>query len=179
MSKLLVVVDYQNDFVNGALGFEQAAALEDPILNRVQAALNDGWKVIFTRDTHSEDYLNTREGQFLPVPHCIENTSGWHLYGKLAQYESESCPNVMFVNKPTFGSEELPHAACTLCGGEPEAIELCGVVTNICVVSNAILLHSAFLSSSVSILKDLCAAPNPEDHESTLRLLSGMGYGIV
>ncbi len=179
MNKILIVVDYQNDFVSGALGFEQAAALEGPIARRVEKALADGWKVIFTRDTHGEDYLNTREGRFLPVPHCLKGSEGWHLYGALSAYETGSDPRIAFVDKPTFGSAELPAAVRALCGGEPEEIELCGVVTSICVVSNAVVLHTAFLESVLSINGALCAAVNPADHENTLKLLGGMGYNLI
>ncbi|WP_418667623.1 cysteine hydrolase family protein [Allofournierella sp.] len=176
MANLLVVVDYQNDFVSGALDFEQARALEGPIAARVDQALAAGWRVIFTRDTHGPDYLETREGRFLPVPHCLKGSAGWHLYGSLAAYESAADPRVAFVDKPTFGSAELAGAAEALCGGEPPVIQLCGVVTSICVVSNAILLHSRFLSSEIAVLQNLCAAADPADHQNALRLLAGMGY---
>ena len=176
MANLLVVVDYQNDFVSGALGFGAAQALEGPIAARVEQALAGDWRVIFTRDTHGPDYLNTREGRFLPVPHCLRGSGGWHLYGSLAAYEASSDPRVAFVDKPTFGSAGLASAAEALCGGEPGRIELCGVVTNICVVSNAILLHSRFLNSEIAVLQNLCAAADPADHENAMRLLAGMGY---
>lgn len=179
MSKLLVVIDYQNDFVSGSLGFEQARNLETPIFERVQDALASGWKVLFTRDTHHQDYLNSREGKFLPVPHCLKDSEGWHLYGKLANYEQSQNPNIAFIDKPTFGSAELASAVQNFCNGAPEEIELCGVVTNICVLSNAILLHTAFLDSTIAIRSDLCAAPNLSDHENALRLLAGMGYQIL
>ena len=176
MANLLVVVDYQNDFVSGALGFGAAQALEGPIAARVEQALAGDWRVIFTRDTHGPDYLNTREGRFLPVPHCLRGSGGWHLYGSLAAYEASSDPRVAFVDKPTFGSAGLASAAEALCGGEPGRLELCGVGTNICGVSNAILLHSRFLNSEIAVLQNLCAAADPADHENALRLLAGMGY---
>ena len=179
MSKLLVVIDYQTDFVSGALGFEQARNLESPLFERVQTALACGWKVLFTRDTHCSDYLNSREGKFLPVPHCLKDSEGWHLYGKLTQFEQTANLNIAFLDKPTFGSADLGQAVQTLCGGAPEEIEVCGVVTNICVISNAIVLHSTFLDSSIAVNGSLCAAPNPDDHENALRLLAGMGYPIL
>ena len=178
MSKLLIVVDYQNDFVAGALGFEAARALEDPIADMVKQVLAEGGRVLFTRDTHQPDYLNTREGKFLPVPHCIKGTDGWHLYGRLAAYESITLPGITILDKPTFGSAQIAPASRTLCGGDPEEILICGVVTNICVVSNAIVLHTNFLNSRITVLQDLCAAPGPADHQSALRLLAGMGYHI-
>lgn len=179
MSKLLCVVDYQVDFVSGALGFEAACALEVPLAERVKQALADGWQVLFTRDTHGADYLTSREGRFLPLPHCLKGSEGWHLYGRLAEYEQAVLPGVAFLDKPTFGAEGLPAAVRALCGGEPEEIEVCGVVTNICVVSNAIVLHSAFLNADITVRSDLCAAGDPADHENALRLLKGMGYRIA
>lgn len=179
MQKVLVVVDYQNDFVSGALGFEKAAALEKPIADRVKKALDEGWKVLFTRDTHDSDYLDSREGRFLPVPHCIKGSYGWNLYGSLYEYQQKVDERITFVDKPTFGSMELPGVVSRFVGPCPEVIELCGVVTNICVLSNAVMLHSAFLDSEIRIAQDLCAAPDPADHQNTLDLLSGMGYKLV
>ncbi|HJA26179.1 MAG TPA: cysteine hydrolase [Candidatus Fournierella merdigallinarum] len=179
MSKLLVVVDYQKDFVDGALGYAGAGALEAPLYEKVKAALAAGWKVIFTRDTHAPDYLDTREGRFLPVPHCIAGSEGWHLYGRLAEFEAAENESVAFVDKPTFGSAELPAAARALCGGEPEEIALCGVVTNICVVSNAVVLHSAFLASTITVLKDLCGTSDDAMGQKAFDLLAGMGYRVV
>lgn len=179
MSKLLVVVDYQKDFVDGALGYPGAETLEGPLYDKVQAALAEGWKVIFTRDTHAPAYLDTREGRFLPVPHCIEGSEGWQLFGKLAEFEAAGNEAIAFVDKPTFGSMELPKAAKALCGGEPEEIALCGVVTNICVVSNAVVLHSAFLSSTITVLKDLCGTGDNAMGQKALDLLAGMGYNVI
>lgn len=179
MNKLLIVIDYQNDFVSGALGFEQAQQLELPLYRRVKQALEDGWKVLFTRDTHHADYLDTREGRFLPVPHCLYGSDGWHLYGKLAEFEQSDLSNVQQLDKPTFGSNEIVETVRSFCSGEPDEIELCGVVTSICVLSNAVVLHTAFLNSTITINSSLCAAPNPADHENALNLLGGMGYQIV
>lgn len=179
MKKLLVVVDYQNDFVTGALGNPAAQALEDGIAAKVTQYEQEGGYVLFTRDTHPADYLQTREGSFLPVPHCIRGSEGWHLYGKLAAYEQGLRDQVMVVDKPTFGCAALPGQVLTLCGGAPDEIELCGVVTDICVLSNAVMLHSHFLNAQISILRKLCAAATPENHQRALAVLAGMGYGIV
>ena len=179
MRELLVVIDYQNDFVTGALGNPAAAALEPGIAARVAAQLERGGRVLFTRDTHGTDYLNTREGRFLPVAHCIKGSQGWGLYGSLSQYETGVRDGVSIVDKPTFGCAALPAEAEALCGGAPDSIEICGVVTDICVVSNAVLLHSAFLNARVAVLKDLCAAATPEGHARALALGAGWGFEIV
>jgi nicotinamidase-related amidase len=179
MKRILIVVDYQTDFVTGALANPAAAELEQALAARVQEALRDGWFVLFTRDTHTTDYLQTREGQFLPIPHCIKDTPGWHLQGALAQYETTPQNNIAFVDKPTFGCIALPAAVQELCGGTPDTIELCGVVTDICVVSNAIVLHSAFLDAEICVHGSLCASTTPEGHRRALDLLAGMGYRII
>ena len=129
MRELLVVIDYQNDFVTGALGNPAAAALEPGIAARVAAQLERGGRVLFTRDTHGTDYLNTREGRFLPVAHCIKGSQGWGLYGSLSQYETGVRDGVSIVDKPTFGCAALPAEAEALCGGAPDSIgdgHLCG-----------------------------------------------------
>lgn len=179
MKHVLVVVDYQTDFVTGALGNPAAAALEPALAARIAEHLAAGGFVLFTRDTHDADYLQTREGRFLPVPHCVAGTPGWHLHGALAQYEAQPQLKIAFVDKPTFGSADLPEAVRILCGGAPERITVCGVVTDICVVSNAIVLHTAFLDAEITVLRNLCAAATPEGHERALALLQGMGYAVL
>ena len=176
---ILVVVDMQNDFVSGALGTPEAGDIVPYVVGRVVDGLNREETVLFTRDTHGTDYLNTREGRFLPVAHCSKGSQGWGLYGALSQYETGVRDGVSIVDKPTFGCAALPAEAEALCGGAPDSIEICGVVTDICVVSNAVLLHSAFLNARVAVLKDLCAAATPEGHARALALLAGMGYEIV
>ena len=123
MRELLVVIDYQNDFVTGALGNPAAAALEPGIAARVAAQLERGGRVLFTRDTHGTDYLNTREGRFLPVAHCIKGSQGWGLYGSLSQYETGVRDGVSIVDKPTFGCAALPAEAEALCGGAADSVD--------------------------------------------------------
>lgn len=176
---ILIVIDYQTDFVTGALANSAAAELEDGIQAKVRSYLEAGKPVIFTKDTHLDDYLETREGRFLPVPHCIRGSEGWGLYGGLAEYEQGVTDGVMIVEKATFGSPALPAAVRLLCGGEPERVELCGVVTDICVVSNAILLHSEFLRAEIAVDGSLCAAMTKENHDRALALLAGMGYSVL
>ena len=174
-NKFLVVVDMQNDFIDGSLGTPEAVAVVPRVVDRIGSFEGT---VVCTLDTHGEDYPDTREGRMLPVPHCIKGTDGWHLYGRLAAYESITLPGITILDKPTFGSAQIAPASRTLCGGDPEEILICGVVTNICVVSNAIVLHTNFLNSRITVLQDLCAAPDPADHQNALRLLAGMGYHI-
>lgn len=173
MKKVLIVIDYQNDFVCGALGFDAAARLENGIVALTAQALAEGTRVLFTRDTHTADYLSTREGRFLPVTHCIESSEGWHLYGALRRYEDDA--RVTIVNKPGFGSMTLPNVLQAQ--GTPDEIILCGVVTNICVLSNAVILQNSFANAKITVKKDLCAAPGSA-HEQALTLLRGLGITV-
>ena len=129
--KALVVVDYQVDFVDGALGFPGAEKLEQIILDKIANCRSTGGQVIFTLDTHGEEYLSTAEGRKLPVPHCIKGTPGHALYGRVAEAVK---PDDIVIEKPSFGSLELADLLRRLA---PEEVELCGLVTDICVISNA------------------------------------------
>ena len=126
MKQALIVVDYQNDFVDGALGFPKAKELEEPICQKIEQARKEGAEVIFTFDTHGGDYLSTQEGRKLPVPHCMKNSEGWQLYGRVValKEEGDRC-----FDKPCFGSWELGEYARQR---QFDKIELCGVVSNIC-----------------------------------------------
>ena len=156
--KFLIVVDMQNDFIDGALGSAHAEAILPRVLLKVQGF--DG-TVIFTRDTHGEDYLKTAEGRKLPVPHCIRGTDGWQIAPCLAPYATT------VVDKPTFGSTELPHLLAGY-GETIEAIELCGLCTDICVISNAMLLKAAFPEAEITVDGTASAGVTPESHETAL-----------
>lgn len=179
MKKLLVVVDYQQDFVSGTLGFPGAELLEPGIVNAVEQTLAQGGYVLFTRDTHPASYSSTREGQFFTTPHCIEHTPGHQLYGQLHQWELSPPPNTRIINKPTFGCNDIGEQAFSLCGGQPDVIQICGLVTDICVVSNTILLHSAFLDASIQVLASLCGSANQSGAQAALQLLAGLGIQII
>lgn len=155
MKKCLIVVDYQVDFVTGSLGFEKAAELDEKIAAKIEKYRSSGWEIIFTLDTHGSDYLQTSEGKSLPVEHCIKGTHGHKLYGKTAQMK-KSGDKCFF--KPTFGSSELFEY---LKFGKFDSIELCGVVTNICVISNAVLAKTALPEAEISV-DCACVASNDE-----------------
>jgi nicotinamidase-related amidase len=159
--KVLLVIDMQNDFIDGALGTKEAVAIVDDVVTKVK---NFDGKVLFTRDTHQEDYMNTLEGKNLPVPHCIENTYGWEIADKLKSYIEKSP-----FNKPTFGSVELEKYMNELSKKENiESIELVGLCTDICVISNAILLKANFPNTPIIVNSSLCAGVTPESHERAL-----------
>ena len=171
--KTLVVVDYQVDFVDGALGFPGAEKLEPVILGKIEECRRDGGQVIFTLDTHGEDYLRTAEGRKLPIPHCIKGTPGHALYGRVAQ---AVLPEDVVIEKPAFGSLEL---ADLLRRTFPEEVELCGLVTDICVISNAVLAKAALPESRVSVDAQACATADPEAHKRALRSMEAMQIEVT
>lgn len=173
MKKILVVVDYQNDFVIGSLGFEKAVALEAAIVHKIEQYKERGDEVVFTLDTHGKNYMQTQEGSNLPVPHCIKNTAGWNLYGKTAEY----CDGTTrCFEKPTFGSMQL---ADYLTGGKYDSVELVGVVSNICVISNAVLAKAALPEAEI-IVDASCTASNDDVlNEKTLDVMEGMQIKVT
>ena len=158
--KLLVVVDMQNDFIDGALGTAEAVAIVDKVAEKIRAARAAGTEVWFTRDTHGENYLATQEGRSLPVPHCIRGTAGWEISPKL------NVGNSLVIDKPTFGSMELAEKAAALEG--LESVELIGLCTDICVISNAMLLKARLPELPVKVDPTCCAGVTPASHENAL-----------
>lgn len=154
----------QNDFIDGALGTPEAAAIVPRVAAKIRAF--DG-KVIFTRDTHGEDYMDTLEGKNLPVPHCIRGTYGWEISPALVSL----CKEVP-VDKDTFGSVRLAEMLRELNGEEPvESITLIGLCTDICVISNALLIKAMLPQVPVIVDSACCAGVTPESHENALRAM--------
>lgn len=179
--KILVVVDYQKDFVDGSLGFPKAVTLEEGIYNKCIDAYENGDSIVFTYDTHGENYLETREGKNLPVSHCILGTEGHELYGRLGLIAESTQPHhkIYHVNKPSFGYI-LPQDLIEELGGEEVVeIELVGVVTNICVISNAVTFQSAFPNASVVVDASLCASFDEELHEKALDIMTGLQVKVI
>ena len=160
--KYLVVVDMQNDFITGSLGTKEAEAILPKVIEKVK---NYEGTVIYTKDTHQAEYLSTQEGKNLPVEHCIEGTWGWELAGEL---EELSKSNKIF-NKPTFGSVELAKYLVEENEKEEiEAIELCGLCTDICVISNAFVIKANLTEVPVSVDASCSAGVTPESHLNAL-----------
>lgn len=178
MKKALVVVDYQNDFVDGSLGFLAAENIADKIYSLVGKAVADRDFIVFTKDTHYDNYLETREGRFLPVVHCIKGTEGHRLYGMLADFEEVVAPNTVILEKETFGSDKLCETIEEAFSGEPDVIEFCGVVTNICVISNVILCQTHFKNARIVVHEDATAALGNMQHHA-IEVLKGLGVEIV
>lgn len=164
MKKLLVVVDMQNDFVGGALGSVEAQR----ILPEVNQKIAEAELVVYTLDTHFEDYLSTQEGKNLPVVHCIKGTWGHELAeGLLVREDGKR------IEKPTFGSVELGEYVKELyTGGRISGVELVGVCTDICVISNALLIKAYCPELTVSVAAHSCAGVTPESHENALKTMA-------
>ncbi len=183
MKRLLIVVDYQNDFVDGALGFEGAELLDKPIAEKISEYRAAGDVVAFTYDTHHRDYMQTQEGRNLPVPHCIEGTEGHKLYGETALM-ARDMDEVYY--KPTFGSSELfarlskAQAIAASLGREPfESIELVGLVSNMCVLSNAVIARSACPNVQIIVDAACTAAPDPALNEKALDILEALQVSVI
>ncbi len=173
MPKCLIVIDYQNDFVSGSLGYPEAVALEQSIAAKIQQYRECGDEIIFTLDTHGKDYMQTQEGRNLPVPHCIENTPGHALYGQVADMRMDG--DKVF-RKNTFGSDALYEY---LKANPFESIELVGVVSNICVISNAILAKTAQPETPI-IVDSACTASNDARlHKAGLDVMKGLQIRVI
>lgn len=172
MKKLLVVIDYQNDFVNGSLGFKEAVDLEEYLVRLINEYHRNNDDVIFTYDTHQPNYLETQEGQNLPVVHCVENTEGWQLYGKV----NDLAKNDKKIIKETFGSLQLGNY---LKDKEYEEITLVGVVSNICVVSNAIIIKAALPEAKIIIDCNGIASNDESLQEKAIDLMSNLQMNII
>lgn len=178
MKKLLVVIDYQKDFVDGALGFEKATTLEEGIYNKVNENLKEGNKVLFTYDTHEINYLETREGKNLPVVHCIKGTEGHKLFGKLQKFEHNK--NVISYEKYGFGlaPEDMLKISKEI-GEDLEEIEIVGVVTNICVISNFVMFQSQYRNADIVVDASLCASFDESLHSKTLDIIEGLQGKVI
>ena len=165
----LIVIDMQVDFINGALGSNQAMAIVPVVADKVKSF---NGRVIFTRDTHLDNYLQTQEGKNLPIPHCIKNTDGWHICDELKQYAET------VIDKQTFGSMELPKVINEF-NENVEQIELCGLCTDICVISNAMILKSAFPEAKIIVDATCCAGVTVESHNTALNAMKDAQIEII
>lgn len=167
-SRVLIVVDMQNDFVSGALGTREAQNIVQAVKEKICEYKSRGDRVIFTRDTHHADYLMTSEGKHLPVEHCVEGTSGWNIVDGLDVSDSK------VINKGTFGylgwEDEIDNGA---------EIEIVGLCTDICVVSNAIILKAMFPEATIKVDSAACAGVNPETHEAALTTMKMCQIEVV
>lgn len=169
--KTLIVVDMQHDFIDGTLGTPEAIAIVPAVARKIDSRLQEGWQVIYTKDTHTENYLQTQEGHHLPVMHCVKHTPGWEIPETLRR---EGC---QVVEKPSFGSRELAELLAT----DPalECVELVGLCTDICVISNALLLKAYLPELPISVDASCCAGVTPESHRNALTSLKMCQVEII
>ena len=160
--KVLIVVDMQNDFVDGVLGSKEAVSMIDTAVETINSF--DG-KVFYTQDTHGEDYLDTEEGRHLPVVHCIKGSEGWKIHPKIEK--TLLLKGATGIEKSTFGSEKLM-GIIEKEVPEVESITLIGICTDICVISNAMLAKAHFQNTPVNVISSACAGVTPESHENAL-----------
>ena len=163
MRKAIVVVDMQNDFIDGVLGTAEAQEMLPRMVAKLTAARAAGTALIFTMDTHGMDYLTTQEGQKLPVEHCIRGTAGWEIAPALQPFVRDAAA---VIEKPTFGATELPDAL-----RDYDEIELVGLCTDICVISNALLLKAFYPEKPISVDASCCAGVTPESHANALEAM--------
>lgn len=175
MSRYLFVIDYQNDFVDGALGFPGAEKLDEKIAAKVRA-YGKG-HVLFTRDTHFDNYLDTREGRNLPVVHCIRGSSGWQVYGQTAKALAEvEAPG---IDKLVFGMDVTDPATAAVLPESADEIELVGLVSNICVVSNAVVLQSRYPEAAIFVDAACTDSFDKALHEKVLDVLEGLQITVL
>lgn len=167
MKNFLIVVDMQKDFVDGALGTPEAVAIVPAVCEKIRSF--DG-EILVTYDTHPADYLNTAEGKKLPVVHCVKDASGWQLDANVATALAGKAYRT--VEKPTFGSVELPSIIATMAGDEDFSVTLIGLCTDICVVSNALLLKAHFPEQEIAVYATCCAGVTPATHDAALKTMA-------
>ena len=171
MKKILVVVDMQNDFIDGALGTAEAVAIVPKVAEKIK---NFDGTVIYTRDTHEEKYMETQEGRNLPVPHCIRGTEGWQIRTEVQQ------AGAMVVDKPTFGSRALAEKLVEMNREEAiESITLVGLCTDICVISNAFVIKAFLPETPIIVDAACCAGVTPKSHERALEAMKVCQIAVV
>ena len=175
MERYLFVIDYQNDFVDGALGFPGAEKLDGPIAEKIRA-YGKG-RVIFTRDTHFDNYLQTREGKNLPVEHCIKGSHGWQVYGRTAEALAEV--EAAAIDKLVFGMDISDPATAAVLPERADEIELVGLVSNICVVSNAVVLQSKYPETTIIVDAACTDSFDKTLHGKVLDVLEGFQVKVI
>lgn len=172
MKKILLVIDMQKDFVTGSLGSPQAVSIVSAVQNKIAEYRQGGHDVIFTRDTHDENYLKTQEGRYLPVEHCMRNTVGHEIIDELEVGQSQ------VLDKGSFGSLDLAEYLAVHYPNLAE-IELCGLCSDICLVSNALILKAKFPETAVTVEAKCCAGVTEESHQAALLTMKMCQVNII
>ena len=168
MKRTLIVIDMQNDFIDGALGTKEAQAIVPSVKKKIDEYRARGDEIIFTRDTHYDDYMQTSEGKHLPVEHCIKDTIGWQISEVL---DVKGCP---CIDKETFG-----FMCWDMLGEDVESIELVGLCTDICVVSNALILKATYPEINITVDASCCAGVTPESHQAALTTMKMCQINVI
>ena len=161
--KILCVIDMQNDFIDGSLGTKEAQAIVGNVRDKIASYRKSGGEVIFTRDTHYDNYMQTAESRKLPIPHCIKDTEGWQISSELLVGDST------VIDKPTFGSTELSDYIANL--DNVTSIEFVGLCTDICVISNVLLLKARLPETPIRVDSSCCAGVTPQSHNNALEAM--------
>lgn len=177
MGKLLIVVDMQKDFIDGALGTKEAVAIVPRVVNKIEEFRKAGDSIVFTKDTHFENYMQTQEGRNLPVEHCIKGSSGHEICDEIKAVVNPEEYKV--YEKLTFGSSELAEDLRNGVYDDADSITLIGLCTDICVISNAMLCKTFLTETPVYIVADCCAGVTPESHENALKAMEMCQIKIV
>lgn len=177
--KVLVVVDMQNDFIDGSLGTKEAQAIVPNVVEKIKK--HEG-AIIVTLDTHHDNYLDTQEGRFLPVPHCVEDTDGWLMNDEVLKALKDSKNGYYVVRKPTFGEirlDELYGAIVQDFSKEIDEVELAGLCTDICVISNALITKAIMPEIPITVDASACAGVTPESHKRALEAMKVCQIKII
>ncbi len=177
MKRLLVVVDMQNDFITGSLGTKEAINIVEHVIKKMKEYDKNGDSIIFTMDTHFDNYINTREGEFLPVNHCIKNTNGWKITSDITDEFDMS--NYKVYEKVTFGSSELAKDIMSGMYDDITEIELIGLCTDICVISNALLIKSFLPEVPITVDSTCCAGVTSESHNNALEAMRMCQISVI
>lgn len=173
MEDVLIVVDMQGDFIDGSLGSDEARGIVNNVVEKVKEYTSGKKEVIFTMDTHSKKYLNTFEGKNLPVQHCIEGTPGWYICEELHSYTSKE--NCSTVCKPSFGFTQWKDVL----HGDIKSIEICGLCTDICVISNTLILRALYPDIPIIVDSSCCAGVTTEKHEAALEVMRSCQIDVI
>ena len=173
--KVLVIVDLQNDFIDGSLANKAAQDIIPVVVNEIECGEYD--HIVCTMDTHSSNYLNTPEGKALPVEHCIRYTKGWDINDKIIDTIIKETENISYFEKPTFGSLGLLSHIQAM--GDFDEVVMCGTCTDICVISNALILKTMKPDLKITVLANACAGVTPEKHEAALKVMESCQINVI
>ena len=177
MNKFLVVIDMQNDFITGSLGSEMAQAIVPNVKNKIEECCKDNYFIFFTKDTHGDNYLDTLEGKYLPVKHCIHETDGWNTPKELYDIDGlKFAYNYLLVSKKTFGFDGWKDY---IKENDLSEIQICGLCTDICVISNALILRANFPNSKIICDASCCAGTTIEKHNSALDVMESCQIEVI